>query len=93
MRYDDGMNGTTTVTTKGQVTIPEGIRTSLGILVGDKVRFERIVPHSKKFVATIIPARIVDQAYGSIRSNIRVTNHHVAREKAGALLGHKYRSQ
>mgnify|MGYP001600499579 CR=1 FL=1 len=84
------MNGLTTVTTKGQVTIPEPIRSALGILVGDKVRFERIIRRNKKIIATVVPARIVGQTYGSIRSRVKEVSYHVAKQKAGVLLGQKY---
>lgn len=77
------------VTTKGQVTIPDVIRRELGILVGDKVTF-RSTPHNREVVLRVIPKSIVQSLHGSLQSSVRETNHAKARSSAGKSLGNKY---
>lgn len=87
------MNGLTTITTKGQVTIPEPIRQMLGIQIGDKVSFGQIFPSRRQAVIEIIPVNVVDGLFGSLSSKIKEPNYKKAREKAGKLLAKKYNIQ
>lgn len=86
------MDGITTVTTKGQVTIPEAVRTALGIRVGDKVAFEQVEPKTKKVTFKVVPTNVVDELYGSLKSKTKIpyVPFKIVRQKAGYLLGKKY---
>lgn len=84
------MNGLTTITTKGQVTIPQIIRQQFGVQAGDKVIFGQIFPDKKQIVIRIMPKDIVNQVYGSLNSPVRFTKLRTARQKAGKLLAEKY---
>ena len=79
------MVGTSTVTSKGQVTVPEAVRLFLGIVPGDSLYFE-VEP--AKMVARIrkTPKSIVDELAGSLRTNIGYMNISLARQKAGEEL-------
>ena len=85
------MNGITTITTKGQVTIPEKVRSALGVKIGDKVTFSDIMPSYRRAVIKIIPANIVEELSGSLSSNVRENDYKKARKGAGKLLGQKYK--
>ena len=84
------MNELTTITTKGQVTIPQIIRRQFGAKVGDKVAFDQILPDKKQIVIRIIPQDIVNQIYGSLNSPVKFTKLPIVRQKAKKLLAKKY---
>jgi len=85
------MNGMTTITTKGQVTIPGAVRQALQIRVGDKVFFTKIQPAYKEAVIRIVPADIVDDLFGSLSSEIRQPDYKKAQKEAKKLLLKKYK--
>lgn len=85
------MNGLTTVTTKGQVTIPEEVRRLLHVKIGDKVSFSDIMPEKKKASIRIISANIVEELSGSLSSSVKENNYKKARKVAGRLLLKKYK--
>lgn len=85
------MNGITTITTKGQVTIPEEVRRLLQVKIGDKVSFGQISSNLKQVVLRIIPANIVGELSGSLPTKINVANHKKVRRAAGNLLVRKYK--
>lgn len=85
------MNGLTTITTKGQVTIPFEVRQMLNIKIGDKVSFTTIEPDTKEIMIKIIPSSVVDQLAGSLSSKIKYSDFKKVREIAGKLLGEKYK--
>lgn len=84
------MNGLTTITTKGQVTIPQEVRKALGIKIGDKVSFTKVFPSHKKAVIRIISADIVEELSGSLRAKTKEISHKKARKAAGKILLKKY---
>lgn len=84
------MNGLTTVTTKGQVTIPEAVRQALQINIGDKVAFTKILPTYNEVVIKIIPANIIEELSGSLSTEVKVKSFKQARKEAGKLLIKKY---
>lgn len=84
------MNGITTITTKGQVTIPEPIRKALKVKIGDKVRFTNPSPSRRQVVMTVIPSDVVEQLFGSLSTKVKEPNYKKARLQAGKLLGKKY---
>ncbi len=85
------MNNLTTVTTKGQVTIPEIVRQSLGIKVGDKVSFTKMMPTYKEILIKIIPSSIVKEFSGSLSSKIKVSNHKKVRRELKKFMAKKYK--
>lgn len=87
------MNGVTTITTKGQVTIPESVRRLLQANIGDKVSFTRILPAYKEAVIKIIPADIIDELSGSLQSETKGTDYKRVRKEAGKLLIKKYKTK
>mgnify|MGYP001577215736 CR=1 FL=1 len=87
------MTGTSTLTSKGQATIPEPLRSYLGLMAGDKVHFEI---DTKEQVVKLKKAPKIDvanQTYGSLKSPVKQTNYAVAREAAAFMLGAKYQSK
>ena len=87
------MYGISTLTSKGQATIPEPLRSYLGLMAGDKVYFEVDV---KEHIVKLKKARkidVVNQTYGSLKSRVKQADYAVAREAAGFMLGAKYQSK
>jgi AbrB family looped-hinge helix DNA binding protein len=80
----------TTITTKGQVTVPAEIRKMLNIAVGDKVYFTDVEKEKKKIVLKVIPQGIVEELAGSLSSKIKNKKFKEVRKKAGQLLIKKY---
>ncbi len=64
------MQTLTTITTKGQVTIPEAVRRALEASVGDKVAFVRVEKESKEATIRIISTSVVDQLAGSLKNSV-----------------------
>lgn len=84
------MYGITTITTKGQVTIPEPARRALEAQPGDKVIFDSVDSKTKKGTYKVISSKsVVDELYGSLKGHTKIpyVPIHVARQKAGELLG------
>lgn len=86
------MNGLTTITTKGQVTIPFEVREILNIAIGDKVSFTTIDPTTRKIVIKIISADVVDELAGSLSSKIKNSDYKKVRKASGKLLANKYKA-
>lgn len=84
------MNMVTTITTKGQVTIPEFVRTALMAKVGDKVAFSNISFKERVAVIKVIPKSIVEELAGSLSSKVKESNYKKARKEAGKMLLKKY---
>ena len=87
------MYGMSTLTSKGQATFPEPLRSYLGLMAGDKVHFEI---DAKEQVVKLKKAQKIDvanQTYGSLKSQVKQTNYAIAREAAGFMLGAKYQSK
>lgn len=87
------MNGLTTITTKGQVTIPEIVRQMLGASVGDKVAFTKIQPFYREAVIKIIPAKVVDELSGSLSSKVKISDQQKVRKVLKQSLLKKYHLQ
>lgn len=80
-----------TVTTKGQATIPEEIRQLLHIAVGDKIVFLNPIPEKKQTVIQVIPqAHVVDRLFGSLKTDVPYADMKTVRRKVGSKLGQKY---
>ncbi len=63
----------TTITTKGQVTIPEAVRRALDASVGDKVAFFHVEKDRKEATIRVIPTSVVDQLAGSLKNAVPFT--------------------
>ncbi len=88
------MYGITTITTKGQVTLPESARRALGAQVGDKVIFEQVDLKTKTGTYKVISSKnVVDELFGALNPDGKIPYipYNVAREKAGFLLRKKYK--
>lgn len=82
-----------TVTTKGQATIPEEIRLMLAVQPGDKVIFNVVDQKTRRGDFMIVPTKnIVDELYGSLNPDgkIKYIPLETARKQAGRLLAKKY---
>lgn len=84
------MNGLTTVTTKGQVTIPEFVRRSLGVKVGDKVHFGKIYNNKRQILIKIVSKDAVDKLFGALKLENKTTNLNVVRKESIKKLADKY---
>lgn len=84
------MSGLTTVTTKGQVTIPEQVREALGVKIGDKVYFDKISPQEKQVMMRLLSKNTVDRLYGSLKSKEKLTDLKTIRKIAGRKLAKRY---
>lgn len=76
----------TTITNKGQVTIPEDVRLLLRAKAGDRVSFESIVPERKQATIRIIPGEIVEKFYGSLKTKVKFKGRDYEREMTRKLL-------
>lgn len=82
----------TTVTTKGQSTIPEEVRTALGIQAGDKTIYRNADPVKRQYVVEVVSTRnVVERLAGSLKSDVPYMNMNKARDIAGRALGEKYK--
>lgn len=81
------MYGPTTITSKGQVTIPEEVRLLLNTQPGDKFLF---TPNAskKQFVVDVISAKnVVEELAGSLyRPGMKYVPINIARKKVGLFL-------
>lgn len=76
---------TSTLTSKGQATIPAPIREKLGILSGQKVVFD--VTNGEVVIKN--QAKLIDELYGSLKTNIK-WNKRRAYEAVGKRLAEDY---
>lgn len=83
-----------TVTTKGQATIPEEIRRLLNINIGDRIIFLDPTPEKKQTIIQVLSrSDTVDNLFGSLKTNVPYANMKTVREKIGSELGRKYSSK
>lgn len=82
----------TTVSTKGQVTLPHHVRQRLGIKIGDRAMVTAIHPEKNQVTLEILPTdqEIIDELYGSLATNKPYIDIHKARKIAYKKLGKKY---
>ena len=83
------MFGTSVVTTKGQVTIPQDLRLMLGISPGDRLYFEGDL-QTKTARVKKASQSVVDELAGSLKSPFGYVPISIARQKAGEALAKKY---
>ena len=82
------MTGISTITSKGQATIPMSLRRLLDLQAGDKLYFE--ADQDKKTVKITKMSSWVDRLAGSLKTTKPYIPIEIARQKAGELLGKKY---
>ena len=81
-----------TVTTKGQATIPGEIRRLLSINIGDRIVFLDPIPEKKQIIIQVLSkSDAVDSLFGSLKTNVPYADMKTVREKIGLELGKKYR--
>lgn len=84
------MNGLTTITTKGQVTIPESVRRLLGAQIGDSIYFDRVYPKKRQILVKLVPKDSVNRLFGSLNSKGKYISLQAVREKSAITLAKKY---
>ncbi len=84
------MYGISTLTSKGQATIPEPLRSYLGLMAGDKVYFENDPKEKFLKVEKSFPQSIVDELAGSLKTNMPYEDINIVRQKAGKIYGKKF---
>jgi len=76
-----------TVSTKFQATVPEGVRNALGVQIGDRLLFKNIDKKDKKVVIEVISSKnIVDELAGSLKSKMPYAPQSKVREIVGLAL-------
>lgn len=80
----------TTITTKGQVTIPEAVRRALGAGIGDKVAFFRVERNLKQATIRVISTGVVEELAGSLKTSVPYIPQEKARAIAARALGKRY---
>lgn len=85
------MSEITTITTKGQVTIPQSVRQALQIKIGDRVSFAQFSPLKKQLLMRVIPSDTVEELFGSLHTKVKASDYKKVRRKAGKLLIKKYK--
>lgn len=63
------MTGIATVTSKGQITVPENIRELLNIQLGDKLLFEKVDSEGRNTLVRVVSSRNIDRFYGILKSD------------------------
>ena len=81
---------TSTVTSKGQVTVPESVRLFLGIVPGDSLYFE-VEPENEVAKIRKAPKSMVSELAGSLKSKVPfVDNMSEVRDKVWREVGRMY---
>lgn len=76
-----------TLTSKGQATIPAPIREFLGLIPGQKVTYER----RGEEVVLINQIKLINELYGSLKPRVKVKySDKMADEAIGKMLGEEY---
>jgi AbrB family looped-hinge helix DNA binding protein len=75
---------TATLTTKGQITIPVEVRTSLGVDAGDRVEFVEVAPGRYEFIAATRPVTALKGMFGKPRKAVSIDDMNAAIARRGA---------
>ena len=75
---------TATLTTKGQITIPVEVRTSLGLDTGDRVEFVEVAPGRYEFIAATRPVTALKGMFGEPRKAVSIDDMNAAIARRGA---------
>jgi AbrB family looped-hinge helix DNA binding protein len=75
---------TATLTSKGQITIPVGVRNDLKVDAGDRVEFIQIAPGRYEFVAITHSVKELKGMFGKPEKKVSVEDMNKAIAKRGA---------
>lgn len=80
----------TTITSRGQLTLPHAIRKRLGVKPGDRAIVSAVSPRKHQVTFKITSSNAVEELYGSLATNIPYVPLKKVRAVAGYRLGKKY---
>ena len=81
----------TTVTTKGQVTIPEEVRMALNVVPGDKLYVERYWPETKRLMVRVVKRiGMARKLAGSLKTRVKMPSIEIARKKVAGDIAKYY---
>jgi len=63
---------TATLTSKGQITIPAGVRKTLKIDAGDRVEFVQIAPDRYELIAATLDVAELKGMFGKVRKRVSI---------------------
>jgi AbrB family looped-hinge helix DNA binding protein len=75
---------TSTLTSKGQITIPIAVREALQVAAGDRVEFVEIAPGRFEFIAATQPVKALKGLFGKKAKAATVEQMNAAIAKRGA---------
>lgn len=75
---------TSTITSKGQITIPVAVREAMRVHTGDRVEFVEIEPGRYEFVAAARPVTVLKGMFGKPRKSVTVEQMNAAIAAAAA---------
>jgi antitoxin PrlF len=75
---------TATLTSKGQITIPAGVRNDLKVAAGDRVEFVQIAPGRYEFVAVTHSVSELKGMFGKSAKTVSVEDMNKAITRRGA---------
>ena len=80
-----------TLTSKGQITVPAAVRAALGVDVGDRVEFVEIAPGRYEFIAATRSVTALKGMFGKARKMVSIgeMNAAIARRGASAKVASK----
>jgi antitoxin PrlF len=82
--YREILMATATLTTKGQITIPIEVRTSLGVDAGDRVEFVEVAPGRYEFIAATRSVTALKGMFGKPRKAVSIDDMNAAIARRGA---------
>lgn len=77
---------TSTLTSKGRITVPSAVRKSLHLEPGDRVEFVEIEPGRFELIAATRPASALKGMFGKLANSVSVSDMNAAIEKRKAAL-------
>lgn len=86
------MTGVSTITTKGQVTIPQFIRDELELKPGYQIEFNLDRPKGH-IIAKLAHKNVIEELAGSLKSKVKFTSHAAERRSAQKYVAQKYQLQ
>ncbi|CAM5613458.1 AbrB/MazE/SpoVT family DNA-binding domain-containing protein [Rhodanobacter lindaniclasticus] len=75
---------TSTITSKGQITIPAAVREAMQVRTGDRVDFVEIEPGRYEFIAATRPVTALKGMFGKPRKSLTVEQMNAAIAAAAA---------
>jgi AbrB family looped-hinge helix DNA binding protein len=75
---------TATLTSKGQITVPVTVRTSLNVDAGDRVEFVEMAPGRFEFVALTRDVKALKGMFGPAKKTVSIDEMNAAIARRGA---------